>query len=50
HELMQVIWLLLMDDDFMHAYEFGIVVEFLDGICQWVFPWFFTYSADYPEK
>ncbi|KAF9237846.1 hypothetical protein BU15DRAFT_75648 [Melanogaster broomeanus] len=35
HELMQAIWLLLMDDDFMHAYEFGIVIEFLD---------------DYPEK
>ncbi|KAG2339699.1 hypothetical protein BDR05DRAFT_835785, partial [Suillus weaverae] len=45
HELMQAIWLLLMNDDFMHAYEFGIVIEFLD-----VFPRFFTYSADYPEK
>ncbi|KAG2061332.1 hypothetical protein BDR06DRAFT_1001641 [Suillus hirtellus] len=31
-ELMQAIWLLLMDDDFMHAYEFGIVIECLDGI------------------
>ncbi|KAG2348745.1 hypothetical protein BDR05DRAFT_980136 [Suillus weaverae] len=50
HELMQAIWLLLMDDDFMHAYEFGIVIEFLDGICRRVFPRFFTYSADYPEK
>lgn len=50
HELMQAIWLLLLDDDFMHAYEFGIVIEFLDGICRRVFPRFFTYSADYPEK
>lgn len=50
HELMQAIWLLLMDDDFMHAYEFGIVIEFLDGISRRVFPRFFTYSADYPEK
>jgi hypothetical protein len=50
HELMQAIWLLLMDDDFMHAYEFGIVIEFLDGIRRRVFPRFFTYSADYPEK
>jgi hypothetical protein len=47
---MQAIWLLLMDDDFMHAYEFGIVIEFLDGIRWRVFPRFFTYSADYPEK
>lgn len=39
-----------MDDDFMHAYEFGIVIECLDGISQRVFPRFFSYSADYPEK
>jgi len=32
HELMQAIWLLLIDDDFMHTYEFGIVIEFLDGV------------------
>ncbi|KAF8835087.1 hypothetical protein BDN67DRAFT_984859 [Paxillus ammoniavirescens] len=50
HKLMQAVWLLLIDDDFMYAYEFGIVVEFLDGICRHVFLWFFTYSADYPEK
>ena len=50
HELMQAIWLLLIDDDFMHAYEFGIVIEFLDGVQRRVFPHFFTYSADYPEK
>jgi hypothetical protein len=47
---MQAIWLLLMDDDFMHAYEFGIVIECLDGIRRRIFPRFFTYSADYPEK
>ncbi|KAG1840499.1 hypothetical protein DFJ58DRAFT_718370 [Suillus subalutaceus] len=50
HELMQAIWLLLMDDDFMHAYEFGIILECLDGIRRHIFPHFFTYSADYPEK
>ncbi|KAG2740084.1 hypothetical protein P692DRAFT_201872694 [Suillus brevipes Sb2] len=50
HELMHAIWLLLMDDEFMHAYEFGIVIEFLDGVSRRVFPRFFTYSADYPEK
>jgi len=50
HELMQAIWLLLLDDEFMHAYEFGIVIEFADGILRHVFPRLFTYSADYPEK
>jgi hypothetical protein len=50
HELMHAIWLLLMDDEFMHAYEFGIVIEFLDGVSRRIFPRFFTYSADYPEK
>jgi hypothetical protein len=39
-----------MDDDFIHAYEFGIVIECLDGIRRRIFPRFFTYSADYPEK
>ncbi|KAG0695856.1 hypothetical protein DFH29DRAFT_1005083 [Suillus ampliporus] len=27
---MQAIWLLLMENNFMHAYEFGIVIESLD--------------------
>ncbi|KAG2067650.1 hypothetical protein BDR04DRAFT_1129522 [Suillus decipiens] len=36
HELMQAIWALLLDKE--------------DGITQHVFPCFFTYSADYPEK
>ena len=41
-ELMQEVWLILMDDDFMHAY--------IHGIMQVFYPQFFTYSADYPEK
>jgi hypothetical protein len=49
-ELMQAIWLILLDKDFMHAYQFGIIMEFADGIMRRVFPRFFTYSADYPEK
>ncbi|KAJ3524831.1 hypothetical protein NM688_g8496 [Phlebia brevispora] len=49
-ELMQAIWGLLLDDEFMHAYEHGIVIEFADGISRRVFPRIFTYSADYPEK
>ncbi|KAG2072543.1 hypothetical protein BDR04DRAFT_1127671 [Suillus decipiens] len=29
HELMQAIWLLLMDNDFMHTYECSIMIEML---------------------
>ncbi len=48
---MHAIWeQLLLDDDFMHAYEHGIVIKFADGISRRVFPRIFTYSADYPEK
>lgn len=49
-ELIHAIWTLLLDTEFMHAYEFGIVIRFADGILRRVFPRFFTYSADYPEK
>ncbi|KAI0073998.1 hypothetical protein K474DRAFT_1602340, partial [Panus rudis PR-1116 ss-1] len=49
-ELMQHIWLLLLDDDFMHAYEHGILLRCGDGRVRRIFPRFFCYSADYPEK
>jgi hypothetical protein len=49
-EIIQAIWLLLLDPEFMNAYQFGIVLEFLDGIRQQFFPHFLTYSADYPER
>ena len=49
-ELMQAVWMLLLDDEFMEAYIHGIVLEFSDGIKRQLFPRFFTYSADYPEK
>ena len=47
---MQAIWTLLLDSKFMHAYEHGVVIECGDGIRRRVFPRFFTYSADTPEK
>lgn len=50
HDLMQKIWSLLLDKEFMYAYEHGVVVECADGIMWRVYPRFFTYSADYPEK
>jgi len=49
-ELMQAIWALLLDAEFMHAYEHGVVVVFADGIARRIYPRFFTYAADYPEK
>jgi Plavaka transposase len=49
-ELMHGIWKFLLDADFIHAYKYGMVVKCADGIKRRVYPRFFTYSADYPEK
>ncbi|KAI0369443.1 hypothetical protein BV20DRAFT_946216 [Pilatotrama ljubarskyi] len=49
-ELMQQIWFLLLDDDFVKAYVHGILVQCGDGITRRIFPRILTYSADYPEK
>lgn len=40
----------MMDEEFMQAYFHGIVLDCADGVRRRVFPRFFTYSADYPEK
>jgi len=47
---MHAIWELLLDDEFMKAYEEGLVVTCGDGVTRKVFPRLFTYAADYPEK
>ncbi|GBE78097.1 hypothetical protein SCP_0109790 [Sparassis crispa] len=49
-ELMHAVWRLLLDEDFMHAYEHGIVIQCADGVTRRIYPRIFTYSADYPEK
>ncbi|KAI0823815.1 hypothetical protein BC628DRAFT_1420563 [Trametes gibbosa] len=49
-ELMQQIWLLLLDDQFMQAYLHGFIVKCGDGITRRLFPRLLAYSADYPEK
>ena len=49
-ELMQAVWALLLNDKFIDAYRSGIVIRCGDGITRSIFPRFFTYSADYPEK
>ena len=49
-ELMHEVWRLLLEDNFLHAYEHGIVLTCADGVQRRVYPRIFTYSADYPEK
>jgi len=49
-ELMHAVWAKILDDDFIHAYIYGIVIKCIDGIERRIYPRFFTYSADYPEK
>jgi len=49
-DLMQAIWMLLLDDDLMEAYVNRIVIKFPDGVSRRQFIRFFLYSADYPEK
>lgn len=49
-ELMHAVWDLLLDTEFMHAYEHGIVLKCADGITRRIYPRFFIYAADYPEK
>ncbi len=50
HELMHCMWAFLLNEDFQHAYKYGIVVQGQDRIEQHVYPWIVTYSTDYPKK
>lgn len=43
-------WDILLDEEFMNAYEHGMVIECCDGVRRRFYPRIFTYSADYPEK
>lgn len=49
-EVLQAQWEILLDDDFLEAYQHGIVVECCDGITRRFYPRILTYSADYKEK
>ncbi|KAG8700007.1 hypothetical protein FRC08_004982 [Ceratobasidium sp. 394] len=49
-ELMHEVWRALLDDDFVHAWKHGVVIQCADGVVRRVFPRILTYSADYPEK
>ncbi|EJF60787.1 hypothetical protein DICSQDRAFT_147740 [Dichomitus squalens LYAD-421 SS1] len=50
YDLMQKVWLLLLDAEFMYAFTHGVIVVCGDGITRRVFPRIFLYCADYPEK
>ncbi|KDQ54663.1 hypothetical protein JAAARDRAFT_696959 [Jaapia argillacea MUCL 33604] len=49
-EIFQAGWDILLDEEFMHAYVHGIIVDCIDGIRRRIYPRILTYSADYPEK
>lgn len=49
-EVFHAQWAILLDDEFIVAYEHGIVIMCPDGIERRFYPRIFTYSADYPEK
>ncbi|KAK7021661.1 GLOBIN domain-containing protein, partial [Favolaschia claudopus] len=49
-ELMHRVWDLLLSPEFIHAYVNGIAVKCYDQVERLIFPRFFTYGADYPEK
>ena len=43
-------WSNILDDEFLEAYEHGMVVEFCDNKRYRFYPRVFTHSADYKEK
>lgn len=49
-ELLHAQWQLLLDDEFLEAYEHGFVFECYDQIVRRFYPRILTYSADYKEK
>ncbi|KAI0689452.1 hypothetical protein C8T65DRAFT_588651 [Cerioporus squamosus] len=49
-DLMQQIWHLLLDEEFIKAYVHGMLIKCGDGVIRRLFPRIPTYSADYPEK
>jgi len=49
-ELCHAVIELILEGRFAEAYKQGILIVFPDGITRRVFPRFYCYSADYPEK
>ncbi|KAF6741116.1 hypothetical protein DFP72DRAFT_834947 [Ephemerocybe angulata] len=49
-ELIHAIWLILLDEKFVHAYVYGFEWKYWDNVTRLSFPRVFTHSMDYPEK
>lgn len=49
-ELFHGAWELILDTEFLEAYEHGVVITCRDGVVRRVYPRILSYSADYPEK
>jgi hypothetical protein len=49
-ELFHACWDAMLDEEFLHAHEHGILVVCGDGIIRRLYPRIFIYVADYPEK
>jgi|SRR5271170_116017 hypothetical protein len=49
-EVLQAQWDIILDDEFLIAYEHGIVIQCCDEIVRRFYPRIVTYSADYKEK
>ena len=48
-ELFHVQWGILLDDEFIEAYQHEIISQCYNGITCQLYPHIFTYSADYPK-
>jgi hypothetical protein len=49
-EVIQAQWTIILDDEFIEAWEHGIVHHCCDGIDRRFYPRIFIYAADYKEK
>lgn len=49
-EFLHAQWKELLGDEFLEAYEHGVVIECCDDIKRRFYMRIFSYSADYPEK
>ncbi|KAK7465384.1 hypothetical protein VKT23_005362 [Stygiomarasmius scandens] len=49
-EIMQAVWMLLLDDELLDAYVHGLLLICTDTVLRRLYPRFFSQSADYLER
>ncbi|KAL0060745.1 hypothetical protein AAF712_012477 [Marasmius tenuissimus] len=49
-EVMQAVWDLIMDEEFLDAYKESMIIRCADKVRRRFLPKFFSYSVDYPKK